>query len=128
MLIYPVIDHVGEYESRKLYSKGYMLDSMPFYTASYLPDPENRKNAMASPIYAERHSSLPPAFILTCGFDPLHDEGCAYAEKLKAAGVTVDQENYADMIHGFTLLRGLLPEADPALGDAARRTLKLIGD
>lgn len=127
MLIYPVIDHVGEYESKRLYSKGYMLDSMPFYTASYLPDPESRKNPMASPIFAESHSSLPPAFILTCSFDPLHDEGCAYAAKLTAAGVTVDQENYPDMIHGFTLLRGLLTEADPALEDAARRTLKLVG-
>jgi acetyl esterase len=125
MLIYPVLDHVNSYESTKLYSKGYMLDSMPYYTASYLPDAERRSDPMASPIFAKSLKDLPPVFMLTSGFDPLHDEDCAYVEKLRAAGVTVDQVNYPAMIHGFTLLRKLLPEADEALADAARRTLAL---
>lgn len=127
MLIYPVIDHVNDYESTRLYSKGFMLDSMPFYTASYLPNEEDRCNPMASPIFAEDFANLPPAFVLSAGFDPLHDEDIAYATKLREAGVRVDHVDYPDMIHGFTLLRGLLPEADKALADAIRRTKVLAG-
>ena len=125
MLIYPVIDHLADTESRRRYSSGYMLDSMPFYTASYLPNPDDRGHPDASPIHAADHSNLPPAYIMTAGYDPLHDEAVAYAEKLQEAGVRVDLVNYPEMIHGFTLLRDLLPEADQALADAANRVLAL---
>lgn len=126
LLIYPVIDHLAETPSRAAFSDGYMLNSMPFYTACYLPDPARRAEPCASPGRAGDLSGLPPAVVLTAGFDPLRDEALAYADGLEAAGVPVTRLHYPDMIHGFTLLRGLLPEADAALADCARAVLGLL--
>lgn len=126
LLIYPVIDHVAETESRQAYSKGYMLDSMPFYTDCYLPDRTRRTEPYASPIHANNFASLPPAVVLTAGFDPLRDEGQAYARALEAAGTPVRMLHYPSMIHGFTLLRGLLEEADQALQACTRAALEMI--
>ncbi|MBV9061698.1 MAG: alpha/beta hydrolase fold domain-containing protein, partial [Alphaproteobacteria bacterium] len=53
------------------------------------------------------------------GFDPLHDEGAAYAEKLRAAGVAVTLDDYPDMVHDFIYLQAVLPQAAEALGAAA---------
>ena len=53
---------------------------------------------------------LPPALVLTAGFDPLRDEGMAYTQKLQEAGIPVQHEHYASMLHGFFLMRGLSPE------------------
>lgn len=125
LLIYPVIDHTAETPSRAAFSKGYMLDSMPFYTACYLPDPAKRSEPHASPLYAGDVSGLPPAVVLTAGFDPLRDEALAYADRLEEAGVSVTRLHYPQMIHGFTLLRGLLPEADEALAACAVEVLAL---
>lgn len=127
MLIYPVVDFLADTESRRLYSKGYMLDSMPFYTKSYIPDEAARGEAYASPNRAKSLQGLPPALVLTAGFDPLCDEGKAYGKALEDAGVKVEYLHYPEMIHGFTLLRGLLAEADEALGACIKATLGLIG-
>ena len=62
--------------------------------------------------------------MLTAGFDPLRDEGDAYAARLAEAGVPVEHVRHGDMIHGFVSLRGLLDEADEALTDCARRLAK----
>lgn len=126
LLIYPVIDQAAETESRRLYSSGYLLNSMPFYTACYLPDPARRREPNASPLHAESLAGLPPAVVLTAGYDPLRDEALAYADRLRDAGVRVRALHYPDMIHGFCLLRGLLPEADVALAAAARATVELL--
>ena len=82
MLIYPVTDHVSETKSKQLYCSGYLLNSMPFYTASYIPDAADRDHPRASPAHATSHAGLPPAVVMTAGFDPLLDDGKAYAEKL----------------------------------------------
>ncbi len=73
----------------------------------------------ASPLLAESHTNLPPAFILTAAFDPLVDEGEAYANKLKEAGVTVKYHCYEGMVHGFIAMPGALDMARKALKDAA---------
>jgi acetyl esterase len=67
-------------------------------------------------------SGLPPAGLLTAGFDPLHDEGIAYAAKLRAAGVPVTIEDHPGLVHDFIYLYGLLPQAGRALRDAAAAT------
>lgn len=126
MLIYPVIDHAADTPSRRTYSKGYMLDSMPFYTRAYLPDESARRHPHASPLHAADFSRLPPAVLLTAGHDPLHDEDVAYGERLSAAGVRVERIDYPEMIHGFTLLRGLLGEADEALARCARTAREFL--
>lgn len=126
LLLYPVIDHVADTESRRAYSKGYMLDSMPFFTDCYLPDHTRRTEAYASPIHAGSLANLPPAIVLTAGFDPLRDEAQNYARAMMAAGTQVRMLHYPSMVHGFTLLRGLLEEADDALVTSIKATLDMI--
>ncbi|MFT3730656.1 MAG: alpha/beta hydrolase [Hyphomicrobium sp.] len=120
LLIYPVTDLTSANESKRLYSKGYLLNSMPFYISSYLGSNGDGTNPLASPLLADDLSNIPPAIVITAGFDPLRDEGQAFAQRLTDAGVNVQRAHYPDMIHGFISLRGLLPEADLALRDAAR--------
>lgn len=124
LLIYPVTDLTSATESKRLFSKGYLLNSMPFYIASYLGPDGDGTHPLASPLLAPDLTRLPPALVLTAGFDPLRDEGDAFAERLAAAGVEVEHVRYPDMIHGFVSLRGLLDEADAALRDCARRLAK----
>jgi len=120
LLIYPNVDLGANTESIRLYSKGYLLNSMPFYIASYTRGAADIDDPLCSPLRATSLSGLPPAYVLTCGYDPLRDEGQAYAARLAEAGVPVEQVCYDDMIHGFLLLRGLLPEADDALAACGR--------
>ncbi|MEX1108531.1 MAG: alpha/beta hydrolase [Dongiaceae bacterium] len=120
LLIYPNVDLGAQTESIRLFSKGYFLNSMPFYIASYTKGPKDIEHPLCSPLRARDLSVVPPAYVLTCGFDPLRDEGQAYAARLKEAGVAVEQVCYDDMIHGFLLLRALLPEADEALAACGR--------
>lgn len=120
LLIYPVTDLTSATESKKLYSKGYLLNSMPFYIESYLGPDGDGRNPLASPLLNDDLSNLPAAMVLTAGFDPLRDEGQAFAQKLADAGIQVEHVCYDDMIHGFVSLRGLLPEADEALRACAR--------
>jgi acetyl esterase/lipase len=71
----------------------------------------------ASPLRA-KHDGLPPALIQTAQYDPLRDEGAAYATALRDAGVEVEYTNYLDAVHGYISLPGLVPEAKQALADA----------
>ena len=68
---------------------------------------------------AKDFTGLPPAYVMVAGYDPLHDEGIAYAEKLRAAGVPVTVQDYPDMVHDFIYFVGILPQATEALGVAA---------
>lgn len=126
LLIYPVTDLLNETESARLFSRGYLLNSMPFYTASYLGPEGDAGDPLASPLLAQDHAGLPPAIVVTAGYDPLRDEGVAYAEKLKAAGGEVVHLHYEDMIHGFSSLRGLLDEADASLQAAGAALAQLL--
>lgn len=126
LLIFPNTDMKADNESVRAFSKGYWLDSMPFYVASYLRSEADIANPLASPLRAPDLSGLPAAYLITAGFDPLHDEGKAYADRLSAAGVEVEYRCYDTMIHGFTLLRTILDEADEAVaacGEAVKRGL-----
>jgi acetyl esterase len=127
LLIYPNVDLGAQNESVRQFSKGYMLNSMPFYVASYVRNQNDIENPLCSPLRAKDLSVVPPAFVLVCGFDPLRDEGKAYAARLKEAGVPVELVSHDDMIHGFLLLRGLLPEADDALAACGRAVARGLG-
>lgn len=121
MLIYPVTNHNYDTQSYKDNAEGYFLtkSTMEWFWNHYLRIEEDGKNPYASPLLAEDVSGLPPALVITGGFDPLRDEGEAYAEKLKAAGVAVEATRYEGMIHGFFWLPGMLLQGDKAIHQAA---------
>jgi len=129
VLIYPAVDFTGNYPSKEENAEGYFLTTraMRWFTEHYLPSESEAKEAMASPLLADDHSGLPPAIIVTAGFDPLRDEGEAYANKLHEVEVEVKQSRYDGMIHGFVSMIGALDKAQESIdemGRELRATLK----
>jgi acetyl esterase len=123
LLIYPATDQRCEFPSHERNGEGYLLtsDAIRFFRAAYLPDAKDRTDWRASPLLASSHVNLPPAFVLTAGYDPLVDEGRAYAERLAQSGVDVTYKEYSDMVHGFVLFGGVLDTANVALTECAER-------
>jgi acetyl esterase len=104
LLIYPVVDFNSETRSKTLFADGFFLTKkdMDWFQAQYLEDaPIDEADPRVAPLLADDLSGLPPALLLTGGFDPLRDEGNQYAAKLAAAGVPVDHRQYGSLIHGF---------------------------
>jgi len=122
LLLYPVVDNDFTRASYVENATGYMLSSemMQWFWAQYLGDASRDAGALATPIRADSLAGLPSATIVTAEFDPLRDEGIAYAERLKAAGVAVTHDHFPGVIHGFASMLGMLPQADVAVGTAAR--------
>ena len=91
------------YPSDRDFAEGYVLttQNMEAMTEAYLPNAQDRLHPLASPILASSHRDLPPALIITAQYDPLRDEGEAYGEKLRDAGVPVEVIRYDGAIHGF---------------------------
>ncbi|KQZ72490.1 hypothetical protein ASE06_08175 [Sphingopyxis sp. Root214] len=122
LLLYPVVDNDFTRASYVENATGYMLSSemMQWFWAQYLGDAGRAAGPLATPIRADSLAGLPSATIVTAEFDPLRDEGIAYAERLKAAGVAVTHDHFPGVIHGFASMLGMLPQADVAVGTAAR--------
>lgn len=125
LLIYPVTDAAMDTASYTENSDGYMLtrQSMNWFWESYCSDPARRLEPDASPLRAADLAGLPPAHVMTAEFDPLRDEGEAYARRLQEAGVAVTCERYDGLIHGFFSQARMVPAAQPAL-DAAAKVLR----
>jgi acetyl esterase len=119
LLIYPATDQRFATPSHERNGQGYLLtkDAMQYFRRAYLPNEKDWSDWRASPLLAKSHADLPAALVVTAGYDPLLDEGRAYAEKLKAAGVQVEYREYADMVHGFVLFGGVLDTANTAVAD-----------
>lgn len=128
ILLYPVTDALGEQPSRSQYAQGFALEgaTIDWFTAQYVNSPVDCANPLISPLRGNNFAGLPPAFIITAGLDPLCDEGEAYVEKLKAAGVPVTFSRYDQMIHGFVTMGGLIPDARRALDEAAQALRKQV--
>lgn len=109
-LVYPATDTSFAQRSHDLFASGFFLDrtSMEWYRASYLPDEADWSDTRAAPIKETDLSGLPPAYVITAGFDPLRDEGKLYADAMADAGVPVHYRCYDDMVHGFFGM-GILP-------------------
>jgi acetyl esterase len=121
LLIYPAVDATMSSASIEENADGYLLtkDWMQWFYGHYLDGTDSRRtDARLSPLYAEDWSGLPAAFVLTAEFDPLRDEGEAYAQKLRAAGVDVWTTRYDGQIHGFFGMGAFLPAAELAMDEA----------
>jgi acetyl esterase len=121
VLVYPVTDVGSESESYRDFADGYLLtrDSMRWFTSHYLKSREEAEGWRASPLRAKSLAGLPPALVVTAGFDPLRDEGAAYAARLTASGVRVDYVCYGGMLHGFLPMGRLLDTAGRATSHVA---------
>jgi acetyl esterase len=103
LLIYPVTDFVGSSDSHRSLGEGFFLTVAGIEQGRdrYVPDPAQRPDPRATVLNGEVSPKTPPTLVVTAGFDPLRDEGNAYAEKLSAAGIKTELRQYDDMIHGF---------------------------
>ena len=121
LLIYPVTDLRLGTESIKRYAVGYGLTTaaMRYFRDVYLRDPSDQDDFRASPLLASDLSKLPPTLVLTAGFDPLRDEGRAYADALSAAGNQVQYVCFERQIHGFIIMGGIIDEANTAVAMCA---------
>jgi acetyl esterase len=115
VLVYPVIDCARDTASYRDNAEGYFLTAahMRWYWEQYLGAADGT-HPYASPLRARDLSGLPPAYVVTAEFDPLRDEGEAYAQRLRDAGVPVTLRRYDGMFHGFFSLADLLPAARAA--------------
>ena len=121
LLIYPATRMGATTQSYKDFNEGYFLtgQAMDWFFNHYLKQPAQWDDPMASPLLAKDLTGLPPAYIMTAGFDPLRDEGKAYADRLREAGVPVDYVCYEGQIHGFVSMAGALDEGKQFLREAA---------
>ena len=118
LLIYPATDQRLGAPSHQTNAQGYLLtaDSIAYFRGHYLPDAATWLDWRASPLLASDHRGLPPALVLTAGFDPLRDEGHAYADVLSAAGTRVQVVCFGRQVHGFITMGRVLDEARSAVG------------
>lgn len=121
VLTYPATNFTAEGGSLVENGKGYLLTkaSMDQFRAMYLPDQSDWTHPDASPLLADDLAGLPPAIIQVAGYDPLRDEGVAYAARLREAGVPVQLVEYPTMIHGFLRMGRIVNIAQVGMDDAA---------
>jgi acetyl esterase len=119
LLIYPATDQRSGYPSHERNAEGYLLTRkvMNYFRGHYLPHEADWLDWRASPLLAASLAGLPPAYVITAGYDPLVDEGRAYAERLANEGVKVHYREYPDMVHGFLLMGGVLDTANQAVAE-----------
>ena len=119
LLAYPVTDAVARAESYRRYEDGYGLNAatMEWFFDHYTPDKTIRADWRLSPLRAKSLAGLPPALVITAGYDPLRDEGRAYAFRLQQEGTLADLVEFGGMLHGFL--------SSPVLLHGARRGTSL---
>lgn len=129
LLIYPGTDQRMGHPTIDSNGEGYLLTKkvMQYFRGHYLPREQDWLDWRASPLLAKSLAKLPPAFVMTAGFDPLLDEGRAYAERLKKEGVPTEYREYSDMVHGFITMGRALETANTALADCAQALRRAWG-
>ena len=117
VLIYPATDQRRGAPSHQTNGQGYLLtsDSITYYHDHYLPDPAQDLDWRASPLLRDDLSRLPPAFVLTAGYDPLRDEALQYSQRLNEAGTLATHICFERQIHGFITMGKVLDEASTAV-------------
>ncbi len=121
LLIYPMTDPVEPSSSRKGFARGFLLEAetIAWFERKYLAaaDPGDPRVAV---LRAPDLAGAAPAYIATAGFDPLRDEGHAYADALEDAGVAVTRRCFGEQVHGFLHMAGAIPSAAKALDELGR--------
>jgi acetyl esterase/lipase len=122
LLIYPLVDVASETASMTTYAQAYPLSrgTLEWFMGHYMRPGDSPADPRLSPSKAGDLSGLAPAVIATAGFDPLLDQGEAYAKALRAAGVSVDYRCYDNLAHAFTAFTGVVPAAEAACREIAR--------
>jgi acetyl esterase len=123
LLIYPATDQRMQHPSIRRNGEGYLLTekAMEYFQSLYLPNAADRVDWRASPLLAKSLAGLPPAYVVTAGYDPLVDEGREYAERMAKEGVDVSYREFADMVHGFILFGGVLDTANEAVAQCCAK-------
>ena len=121
LLIYPVTETERELPSRQTFRDGFILTrrDMAYYEDRYLPPGSDRSDPRVAVLQVEDLSGLPPAYVAIAGFDPLRDEGDAYAERLREAGVQVALRRHPGLVHTFINLTSVSPTSRTAMLEAA---------
>jgi acetyl esterase len=125
LLIYPAVDFTTRRRSRDLFGEGFLLSDpeMNWFEDNYLGAARTAaSDPRASPLLAEDLSGLAPAFVVTAAFDPLRDEGEAYAKALRDAGTPAALRRFPGFIHGFINAAGVSRTARDALVEIAGAT------
>jgi acetyl esterase len=124
VLIYPATDAASsEWPSKKLFGRGFFLartDCDAFHRHYTDRTDTHDDDPRSSPLRAQDLSGLAPALVTTAGFDPLRDEGDAYAQRLKDAGNALVWRRFTSLAHGFVNMTGVCPAARAALAEVAR--------
>jgi acetyl esterase/lipase len=129
-LICPVLDFEDTSPSREAFAENHLLDRVTLEAdlADYLPDDADLADPRISPLRATKFAGLPAAIIHTAEFDPMRDEGNAYAGKLVAAGVTVEHICHDGMIHNFHAMGAIIPQGRLVLHQIGEQVRRALGD
>lgn len=127
LLVYPATDVLGEYASREANATGYFLDqpTLIWFIGHYADTASDLADPRISPLHGDL-AGQPPAVVVTAEFDPLRDEGIAYADALAAAGVQVHQQTYPGLIHGFFDMGPWSPACQRAIDETIARFGELL--
>ena len=129
MLVYPAVDRTRPYPSIELFADGFFLTraSIAWFHRQYSGEPgAHDRDPRLGPLHAETLAGLPPALVVTAGFDPLRDEGEAYAAALQAHGTTTVLRRFDALIHGFFNMVGVSPACRDAVIEVAGATRALF--
>jgi acetyl esterase len=123
LLIYPATDLTRALPSHAMFADSFFLSKAAgdWYLGHYLREAADAKKPLASPLFATDLSRLPPALVITAGFDPLRDEGKAYADRMREAGVAAEHVCVEGQMHGFLVMGGALRDGERTVDLAAAR-------
>ena len=121
LLVYPVTDADDDRPSRRLFAEGFLLTKadMDYFEGHYLPQAGSAKDPRVSVLRTDDLSGLPPAYVVTAGFDPLRDEGEAYAARMREAGVRVALRRQPGLVHSFANLTAVSRTSRAAMLEVA---------
>lgn len=123
LLVYPNTDQLADDQSMRAFDDPFLFNrhSVAWYRQHYLTDPRDAYSPLASPLRARSLAGLPPALVITAEYDPLRDQGEAYARRLADDGVQVELSRYPGMAHGFFTMIGTVDASRAAIAQAASR-------